>query len=135
MSMYLGSNKISEINKIVPADKLSVNYYLNDELVGGGNLEGIKSIRLYAYYNQTNLKSITLPETLETMGSLAFYGCTSLKQVTCKAKTPPVINTYANNYFGENIEAIYIPVGTLEAYSTSARWSEYADKFVEKEGI
>ena len=135
MAMYLGKDKISDINNVILPDTYNVKLYLNNELTSGGVLEGVKSIRLYAYYNQSKLVSITLPKTLETMGSLAFLGCTSLKIVTCKAKNPPIIQTYANNYFGENIEAIYIPKGTIDAYSTANKWSEYADKFVEKEDL
>lgn len=135
MAMYLGRDKINEIKDIIPEDKEDVKKYLNNEIVGGGNLDGIKSIRMFAYYNQKNLESIILPETLETLGSRAFYGCSSLKRVTCKAKNPPTINTFDSNYFGTNIEVIYVPIGCYSAYSSANKWSQYADKIVEKEGL
>lgn len=42
---------------------------------------GVISLDGYAFYNCSNLASITLPNTLTTIGSYAFYGCKSLTDV------------------------------------------------------
>lgn len=44
--------------------------------------EGVTSIGNYAFYQCTNLVSVTLPSTLKTIGQYAFYGCSSLTSIT-----------------------------------------------------
>lgn len=42
---------------------------------------GIVTIDYRAFYNCSALKSITLPETVTSIGNEAFYGCTSLERI------------------------------------------------------
>lgn len=42
----------------------------------------LTAINASAFYNNTGLKSISLPASLTNIGSSAFYGCTSLKSLT-----------------------------------------------------
>ncbi len=58
------------------------NLYLNGELVSGDIvLEGITSIPDYAFYGQTGITSITIPDSVTSIGSSAFYKCSSLNAV------------------------------------------------------
>ena len=41
----------------------------------------ITSIPAYAFYNRTDLKSITIPAGVVSVGKYAFYGCTGLEEV------------------------------------------------------
>lgn len=41
--------------------------------------EGITHISAFAFYEVTSIKSITVPSTLKSIGSNAFYGCNQLK--------------------------------------------------------
>lgn len=47
--------------------------------------EGITELNARCFYNFSNLKSVTLPSTLTTIGYAAFLGCTSLKSITLPA--------------------------------------------------
>ncbi len=46
----------------------------------------------YAFYNNANLKSITLPEDLTSIGNYAFQGCTALTTVTIPASVKSIGN-------------------------------------------
>ena len=73
--------------------------------------------------------SLVLPSTMKSIHSLAFNYSNSLKEVTCKAVTPPtVVGTYAASMFGTSapIEHVYVPAESVEAYKTAAGWSTWA---------
>ena len=44
--------------------------------------EGITELNARCFYNFSNLKSVTLPSSLKTIGYAAFLGCSSLKSIT-----------------------------------------------------
>ena len=72
-----------------------------------------------------SLEHITIPSNVKTIGADAFLNC-PLKTMKIKAITPPTLYDPAIN---PNIEAIYVPQGTLSAYQTE--WSDFANKFIE----
>lgn len=76
--------------------------------------EGTEYICQSAFDCCEGLTSITLPSSLKQIHDYAFNGCNNLKEIYCKALTPPSINSYYNN-FHEGV-VIYVPKGTREAY-------------------
>lgn len=60
-----------------------------------------------AFYNKTNLKSITLPKTLTYIKGCAFWGCTSLESVVI----PDGVSTIEEYAFTEcyNLKSVTIP--------------------------
>lgn len=91
--------------------------------------EGLETLGGIAFWHATALAEITLPSTILTIGNQAFEGCTALQELTVKASNPPNLIGSALNR--TDIQRIYIPTGTLEAYSTATNWTNYADKFIE----
>ena len=95
--------------------------------------DGVTSIGTYAFYEYSNLISITIPETVTRIKDCAFKYCSKLAEVYCKAITPPDIwskpdvNAFDNNASGRKI---YVPMESIEAYKTAEGWSEYADSIV-----
>lgn len=87
--------------------------------------EGIVSVTdgFYASSALPNLKRLTLPSTLETLGIRA-KGLTTL---TSYALVPP---SMSSSYFLwlPVIEVIYVPASSVDAYKTASYWSEYADR-------
>lgn len=91
------------------------------------------SIPSSAFRNCSLLSNVIVGSGVTTIGSYAFSGCDTLIDITMKSATPPkLVNVNAFPSY-ETFTTIYIPVGTLEAYSTATNWSSFADKFVEKE--
>ncbi len=45
-----------------------------------------------AFYNQSNLEAIIMPDSLEQIGATAFYGCSSLLEMTIPDKVPQIYN-------------------------------------------
>ena len=88
----------------------------------------------YAFGDCTSLTSITIPSSVTSIGHDAFVECTSLKEVYCKAITPPSMELAVSGYgqFEDNAEdrKIYVPKESVEVYKKAAGWSGYADAIV-----
>ena len=83
----------------------------------------------YTYY--TN-KPIKLPASVESIGNKAFGSIQSNTLIMC-SKVPPTITSttfttwVADDYMGANLERIYVPNESLEAYKNAQHWSNYTN--------
>ncbi|MBR0335999.1 MAG: leucine-rich repeat domain-containing protein [Alistipes sp.] len=91
--------------------------------------DSVTSIGLGAFSYCTSLTSVTIPDSVTRIGMSAFVGCSSLKEVYCKPTTPP---SGGSSMFSSNASGrkIYVPRASVDAYKAAEHWSEYADNFV-----
>ncbi|MBQ1667700.1 MAG: leucine-rich repeat domain-containing protein, partial [Prevotella sp.] len=123
--------------------------------------DDITIIGLNAFLSINELNTITIPNSVERLETSAFAGCNSLTTITLpsnisyigigalnccgltsivsKSPTPPTAYNsqwqygYDNSFMGVNRDIpIYIPVGTIDAYSNAAGW-DYFNNFIESE--
>lgn len=90
----------------------------------------IKEIGNYTFHGYLGLTSIDMPNSVTLIGAWAFYGCSSLASVYCKATTPPALG--GNYVFDDNGKGckIYVPTGSVDTYKSATRWSKYAGGIV-----
>jgi hypothetical protein len=84
----------------------------------------VTSIGGNAFLNCTSLTSVTIPNSVTNIGNYAFNGCNSLTSITCEATTPPKLGS--NDYLS-NVTAVYVPEESIEAYQTATNWSYYSN--------
>ena len=84
--------------------------------------DGTETICQSAFDCCEGLTSITLPSSLKDIQNYAFNGCDNLKEIYCKALTPPSINSSYNNFHDDAV--VYVPKGTREAYREASRLFE-----------
>ena len=88
--------------------------------------DGIESIAGGAFCNCHNLTSVTIGNSVTSIGDYAFYGCSGLTQITTLAQTPPEA-TY-NSFEGVDLTIpVYVPAGTLSAYKAATGWSKFTN--------
>lgn len=69
----------------------------------------------------SSIKEATLPETLTSIGVMAFMNCKNLAKVTVLATTPPAVQ--ANTFNGINADAVlYVPKGKKADYEALPNW-------------
>ena len=151
--------------KVEPYDKtvFGATYVSNewDSETGKGviTFEGdVTKIGYYAFYNRS-ITSVTIPDSVTTIGESAFRQCysltivtignsvttiggsafrycESLKTVYCKPTTPP---TGGSSMFDDNASgrSIYVPASDddsiINAYKAKQYWRDYADSIFEEE--
>lgn len=80
------------------------------------------------FASMSDLTSVTISNSITSIGGYAFNLCTSLVNITVKATTPPQLSSYP--FQNTNNCPIYVPASAVDEYknSTSTGWSEYASR-------
>ena len=87
----------------------------------------VTSIGGSAFYNCKSLTSITIPNSVTRIGRAAFNGCAGITSVKVESITPPKIDLNAF-YNCTALTEILVPIASVEAYKTTTIWSDYKDK-------
>ena len=90
---------------------------------------GLTTIGENAFSYCSGLTSITIPNSVTYINSYAFYNCSNLSSVYCKATTPPTLSGYAFDA-NDSTRKIYVPTASVNAYKSATYWSEYASAIV-----
>ena len=80
----------------------------------------------YLYLNGTQITNLIIPDSVTSIGSYAFYGCTVLKSVTCEATTPPICGTSTFSSYTEKRRVLYVPAESVDKYKEANVWKEFA---------
>lgn len=103
----------------------SISYFNSIDFAEDCNLNSIGDNAFNSRYS--TITSIVLPKELNSIGIYAFYA-TPITSITLRSNTPPLLS---DNCIAENIEDIYIPIGSLNNYIFADNWSAYSDLFIE----
>lgn len=125
-------NNLASIN--IPDSVTTIgmySFYDCDKLATISFGDGVSTIETYAFYSCDALTTVTLGKNVTTIEDNVFNGCSVLKNVYCKAVTPPVATyTIAWNCFENNAydRKIYVPAESVKAYRMADGWLNYADE-------
>lgn len=100
--------------------------------------DGVTSMEKSAFRGCNDLAEVTIPSSVTSINVHVFLDCNGLVEVYCKSATPPSAIFYSNywNAFpsDKNLQKIYVPIGSVEAYKTAEGWSNYKECIFEMEG-
>lgn len=129
--------------------------YVEETYNVGRNLTAAKMVgqtvvRDYAFYYCTFLTSITIPNSVTSIGNSAFNSCYALTSITVPDRvtsigsialqigsithkatitmlptTPPTISS--NTFTSTKLNKIIVPAGTGDTYKSATNWSAFAD--------
>lgn len=78
-----------------------------------------------AFYKSSTLKSLVLPSTIQSVGYMAFEGCTALKSITFLGKTPPTATDAIANTTVLARAVVKVPEVSLVDWQTADGWKEF----------
>ena len=91
-----------------------------------GNTFNVTTIDGYAFYNCTDLTSVTIPESVTSIGYAAFENCSSAQEFVFEGETPPTVGNYV--FYGSSCP-IYVPnASAVTAYKSANNMSNYASR-------
>lgn len=101
----------------------STNYWLDNsqfsKITIGNNVQKLGN---YAFYGKGwKLKSVTIPESVLSIGVAALGDCEQLTSIYCKAEFPPMVD-------GLRVPSackIYVPKTSVDAYKSAPSWRVY----------
>ena len=85
----------------------------------------VTSIGSYAFYNCSTITSVTISESVTSIGNSAFNGCSALTEVYCNAENVPNMGTGAFNNINIANATLYLPAVSVAAYMTVEPWSRF----------
>ncbi len=88
--------------------------------------EGVTSIGQYVFAGSTGLTKVTIPSTVTSINTGAFYNCWGLESIIVLATTPPTVAGYYVFGVYETIP-VYVPCGTSAAYQSASGWSDFTN--------
>ncbi|MBQ5663208.1 MAG: leucine-rich repeat protein, partial [Bacteroidaceae bacterium] len=79
------------------------------------------------FYNKKTLKSVTIGNSVTSIGNYAFSLCDSLTSIYLLSETPPTVssNNFTNKQYLNMI--VYVPKGTLATYQAADTWKNFWD--------
>ena len=78
---------------------------------------------IYKYRYCTGLTSITIPNSVTSLGDYCFEDCSGLTNIKMKTSTPPTTGSGA--FSGcSSLTTVYVPKGAKEAYNVEP-WNRY----------
>ena len=83
----------------------------------------VTSIGQRAFSNCSGLTSVTIGTGVTSIGESAFYGCSGITDIYANRTYPPL----ADNCGLNTAATLWVPCGTVSAYSGSSFWGNFSD--------
>ena len=121
-----------------PADKdITGDYVIESPVIINGVEVPVTEISDGAFEDCTELTSVTIPSTVESIGENAFKGCKDLEEIYCESDVPidlrkikrvrtrtgEVITQFEGIDFDKCI--LYVPIGSKTAYENAEGWNQF----------
>lgn len=89
----------------------------------------VTTIGGYAFASVVPLTTITIPESVDSLGRGALYNCKDMAEIKCKNVTPPAIttgDTFVFKLINKSIP-VYVPAASIPAYQAAPGWNEFTN--------
>ena len=75
----------------------------------------------------SGLTLVTIGNSVESIGSSAFYGCSGLQDVYCHAEKVPSTEFGDFNKSKYKNATLHVPAGSIESYKSTEPWSGFGN--------
>ena len=85
---------------------------------------GLKQISNLAFSECHDLMTVTIPQSVESIGDGAFLHCENLSKVYVNSDVPPLCGYVA--FFNTNA-TLYVPRGAHDVYASAPGWRDFSN--------
>ena len=92
---------------------------------------GMNYVRGFAFNDNSQLNTVSLPASIASIGDYAFMGCPSLTTINLHAVTPPTISSWAFTDGSQSIVnqvTVFIPAASMSLYENAEVWKDLIDQ-------
>lgn len=125
VSLYYGYGKLNIPDNIIEICDFAFRgceNFTNSLTIGNS----VTTIGRSAFNGCIGFTQLTIGNSVTTIGESAFNGCNGLTSITCVATTPPTLGEYT--FYDTNDCPIYVPAGSVDTYKAASGWSTYASR-------
>ena len=122
----------------IPNSVTAISNYAFEECNNLTNVtipNSVTTIGSSAFSGCSGLTSVTIPNSVTSIGGAAFSGCSVLNDVFSLIDDPATVSmaysVFAGNPSNYAERTLHVPVGTVSAYQTDTKWSQYFGSIVE----
>ena len=83
----------------------------------------------YAFFACEYLTSVTIPNSVTTIGGSSFWYCKGLTEIINHLPTPQKINYYNDVFYEVNNSTctLFVPAGSEDAYRAADGWKDFVN--------
>ena len=85
----------------------------------------VTSIGDWAFSECSGLTSVTIPNSVTSIGDLAFANCQKIENVYCYAEKIPKTDGDLFEYSNIENDTLHVPASSIEAYKTTKPWCSF----------
>ena len=116
--------EVNFINAQPGITKIGASAFVGNRMLQAFTIpQGTTQIGNNAFANNNTLSKITFPSSVTSIGNFAFSNCYGLREIKFESTTPPTLGgTSVFQINATNGAIIYVPSGTLSAYTTATNY-------------
>ena len=99
----------------------------------------VQKIPAFFAFNFSKLTKISIPISVTSIGSYAFYGCEVLNEVYSDITDPSLLsmgdNVFSLGHINYSSRILHVPTGYIEAYQTDNNWRPYFGAIVDSDTL
>ncbi|MBR4565976.1 MAG: chitobiase/beta-hexosaminidase C-terminal domain-containing protein [Prevotella sp.] len=93
---------------------------------------GMTAVPSWCFENVSSVESIILPASIESIGTNAFYNCSSLQTLTIHSVTPPTVSQSSFSGINSGL-VVYVPALSVAQYQEAAVWRGFTIRPLQNE--
>ena len=116
---------VSVTRETADDDSYSGSIVIPSAIEHGENVYSVTNIDDYAFYGCLDLTSVTIPESVTSIGAYAFGDCPNLKEVYCLPKQVPKTSPHAFANTDISSATLYVPKLAPDDYKAAEPWKYF----------
>ena len=85
----------------------------------------VTTIGSEAFSDCTNLQKVNIGNSVKTIGEFAFNKCTNITQISSEAVVPPTCESGVFFYINTSKCKLIVPKNSLDAYKQADQWKDF----------